>query len=687
MGKKSEQFGENPQDATEGISRRGLIIGGSAAAAAAVLSGSAVASPAAVAAPPGYTTAVGGGGNDDLLFVNGSIHTYDDDNSVVDAVRIRNGRFIAVGQDAINAGDSRFKVDLGGRTVIPGIIDSHNHIGLVSNRPGHWVGLEDVFTHEDAVARLTAKADSVPEGELVTSLGPIVAMQFPGNVLPNLTTLNAVPRPVMIMAEQGGNAVNQAAIDYFAAKGITITVNAAGYPTGAGVGLALQRLRQELTDADRETNAQAALQYYSTLGITTHLDEGAFHVDTPGTAIWNENAYTLHRGFLARNAKKALPARIRFDYLEEDSTADLPRLTARLKNAFPFFGSDMMRSGGIGEFTVNGFGGGAVAIGGPVWLAGTKMVAQAGWRNENHSLSATDIGQIVAGWEAVNAEIPIDGLRWVVAHVPNITEDHANRLKAMGVGVKVGWGPTRTGSNLGPKHRMLIDSGIHVGYHSDGGDITSINPWLNLYTMITGRNLLGNVVWEAGQSITRDEAIQLATKDNSWFIHEDDLGGIKVGNHADLLVLDRDFYTIPDADIPKIHSDLTVVGGDIIHDSGAIPGDRSWAEGWTNRYNHPAAVRRIDLAVSSTPRTVAGKAYVTVVATNNEAVPVDVVITTAFGTKSFTNVAPGKSASVSFNSTLASIGAGEATIEVTAVLNGASVTNTKIAPYPAFPAA
>jgi predicted amidohydrolase YtcJ len=247
----------------------------------------------------------------------------------------------------------------------------------------------------------------------------------------------------------------------------------------------------------------------------------------------------------------------------------------------------MMRSGGIGEFTVNGFGGGAVAIGGPIWLAGAKAVAKAGWRNENHSLSANDIGQIVAGWEAVNAEVPIGDLRWVVAHVPNIQLDHINRLKAMGVGLKVGWGPTRSGSNLGPKHRTIIDSGINVGYHSDGGDITAINPWLNFYTMITGRNLAGNAVWEPGQQITRDEAIQLATKNNSWFIHEDDLGGIKAGNHADLVILDRDFFSIPDSEIPRVRSIATIVGGDVVYDAGQIAGLAGLDNG--TRYDAPSA--------------------------------------------------------------------------------------------------
>lgn len=581
MDTNPEQDEQEPQN---GISRRGLFIGGGTAAVAAVLS---TGGAAAATTRPGYASpraSQAAGPGDDILFVNGRIHTFDDSGSVVDAVRVHGGRFVAVGQDAIRQGPAKGKIDLGGRTVIPGIIDSHNHIALVANRPGHWVGLEDVFTHEDAIARLTAKAESVPAGELVTSLGPVVAMQFPGNRLPNLTALNAVPRPVMIMAEQGGNAVNQAAVDYFAAKGIAISINAAGYPTGPGIGLALQRLRTEMTPQERERNALAALDYYAGLGITTHLDEGAFHVDTPGTAIWNENAYTLHNGLLALDRSERLPVRVRFDYLEEDSTAELPRLTARLKNAFPFYGNDMMRSGGIGEFTVSGFGGGAVAIGGPIWLAAAKAVARAGWRNENHSLSANDIAQIVAGWEAVNAEVPIGDLRWVVSHVPNITADHVNRLKAMGVGVKVGWGPTRTGTNLGPKHRMIIDSGIRVGYHSDGGDITAINPWLNFFTMITGRNLAGNFVWEPGQQVTREEAIRLATRDNTWFIGEDDLGGIKPGNHADLVVLDRDFFSVPEDQLAATRSILTMVGGDVVHTTGELGGAPE--PGTNNRYAH-----------------------------------------------------------------------------------------------------
>jgi hypothetical protein len=215
-----------------------------------------------------------------------------------------------------------------------------------------------------------------------------------------------------------------------------------------------------------------------------------------------------------------------------------------------------MRSGGIGEFT----GGG---------VNGLRAIAAAGWRAEDHTLNLASFQSLVESREMVHAQIPITNLRWVISHVPQVTVDLVNRFKAMGGGLLVGWGPLRTGMNVGPAYRMLFDNGIHLGYHSDGGDITVINPWLNFYTMITGRNLKGDVI-NAGQTLTRSETLWLATAANKWFIEEDDLGSIEVGNHADIAVLDRDYFTVPDEDIKHIRSILTIVGGKIVNDARVL---------------------------------------------------------------------------------------------------------------------
>ena len=113
--------------------------------------------------------------------------------------------------------------------------------------------------------------------------------------------------------------------------------------------------------------------------------------------------------------------------------------------------------------------------------------AKAGWRAEVHSLTPTDFQTEIAGYEAVNAQVPITGLRWVVAHVPFITADYAARLKALGGGVNLtSYEYFNTTSPGGPPYRMLVDSGIPVGLSSDGMQIAPMNPWIHAYYATTG---------------------------------------------------------------------------------------------------------------------------------------------------------------------------------------------------------
>jgi predicted amidohydrolase YtcJ len=488
-----------------------------------------------------------------LLLVNGRIHTMDPGSRVVSQVLIENGRFAAVG-DGVSARGAR-RIDLRGRTAIPGIIDAHNHIVLVGNRPGWHTPLEHVFTIADAIAELKARSTTVPRGEFITTVGPLAAMQFAERRLPTLTELDAVDRPVYLQAAQGGTRTNSAGKAWLEAKGVA--VGADGAITGPALGLALQTLRKELLTPDaRKRTALGALQYYAGLGITTHRDCGAFHAEEPAGGVASENTYTMHNPFLALHRDGPMPARLRIDFLHQDPPAanpPLPTLGPRLRNAFPFFGDEWIKTGGIGEFT----GGG---------LEGLRAIARAGWRAEDHALNLAMVTNLVKDRETVNAEIPLSGLRWIISHVPDFPVDLANRMNAMGMGVLVGWGPLRTGTNVGPPYRMLMTHPIRKGYHSDGGDITVINPWLNVYTIATGRNLAGQPIL-GDQTLTRQEALWLATAANKWFIEEDDLGSIEVGHRADLAVLDRDVFSVPDEDLKRTRSVLTLVGGRTVHDA------------------------------------------------------------------------------------------------------------------------
>jgi hypothetical protein len=226
---------------------------------------------------------------------------------------------------------------------------------------------------------------------------------------------------------------------------------------------------------------------------------------------------------------------------------------------------------GIGEFTA----GASPII--TEWTGalqgGSLAVAEAGWRNENHSLTPTDYKAIIDGWTAVNAAMEPPGiteLGWVVAHAPFIDEEYTAKLKALGGGVSVlgGWRwLSGTAQQNGPPFRMLVDSGIPVGMSSDGMQISTMNPWIGLYYAVTGKNARGEPI-NAGQTIGREEALGLYTAANAWFLQEDGLGTIEPGSYADLVVLSADYFdptAVPDEAIPDVRSVLTVVDGEIVH--------------------------------------------------------------------------------------------------------------------------
>jgi predicted amidohydrolase YtcJ len=490
----------------------------------------------------------------DLVVVNGKIHTMDPNNRVISQALIQNGRFAAVGNNITAPRANIRRIDLKGKTVIPGIIDAHNHIVLVGNRPGWNTPLDHVLTIPDAISALKSRSAGVPSGEFITTIGTVSAMQFMEGRLPTLAELDAVNRPVYIQAAQGGTRTNTQGKAWLEARGVT--VSAEGAITGPSLTAALLALRKELlTPETRKRSALAALTHYAKLGITTHRDAGAFHSELLSGGVANENTFTMHNPFLALHREGAMPARLRIDFLEQDppnANPPIPTLSARLKNSFPFFGDEWLKTGGIGEFT----GGG---------VEGLRAIAKAGWRAEDHALSLAMVTNEIKDRETVNAEIPLSGLRWIISHVPEFPLDLANRMNVMGMGVLVGWGPLRTGANVGPPYRMLMNHPIKKGYHSDGGDITVINPWLNFSTIATGRNLAGQQIL-GDQTLTRQEVFWLATAANKWFIWEDDLGSIEVGNHADLAVLDRDCFAVPDEELKRTRSLLTVVGGKIVHD-------------------------------------------------------------------------------------------------------------------------
>ncbi|PYS34405.1 MAG: hypothetical protein DMG14_29575, partial [Acidobacteria bacterium] len=418
----------------------------------------------------------------------------------------------------------------------------------------------------------------IPRGAWITTIGGFHRNQFfpPGETprLPTLAELDkALPNNPVYISEGfvGPSTTNTLGKKFFQSQTPPIPVGEDGsIAMGAqATGRATLALRQTLlTFEERKRGAIDAMAHGLSLGVTTHLDQGAFQsTNTPNDGAAHEDNYTMHLPFLALHAEKKLPARLRINFLHQDTTVELPTLIERLRNTYKLFGDDMVRTGGIGEFI-----GGTPGANNNVFIEAGKRIARAGWRAEVHSLSMTDFQQEIQGYESANAEFPITDLRWVIAHVPFITEPWVNRLKAMGGGLSLtSWRYLAgTPEQNGPPFRMILDNGIHAGMSSDGMQIAPMNPWLHMYYATTGLNAR-QVLINGPQKITRQQVLKLYTANNGWFLREEDqIGTIEAGKLADLAVLSDDYFTVPDEALKKIRSVLTVVGGNIVHDARVL---------------------------------------------------------------------------------------------------------------------
>lgn len=523
----------------------------------------------------------------DIVLYNGTIHTQDAAGTIASVVAIKDGKFVYVGDSVEEAGQAigdivtPTGIDLQGRVTIPGLVDCHNHLVLLGNRPGYHTPLENANSIAAVQETLSQRAANVPNGSFITTIGGFNRNQFTELRLPTLEELDAaVPdHPVFISQSFLGPATtNTLGRAFLETSSQAVTVAANGSITqGDETGKSLLALRapEQLTMADRRRGVRDAMTYAVQVGVTTHLDQGAFPATgTPTDGAAHEDLYAMHKPWLdAFDAEEGI-VRLRINFLHMDAVPGVPTVQQRLLNTFSFFGNDMIRTGSIGEFIAANY------TGGPVFEEAATLIARAGWRMEVHSLDASDFQTQIQSIENVHAAegdaSMIPSLRWVIAHVPRITVEYLQRLKALGGGVNLsGWNYlSGTGTSAGPPFRTIVDSGIPAGIGADGMQIAPLNPWLHAYYAITGKNAKGELV-NAGQQITREEVLTMYTRSNQWFLGGPDealLGAIEVGRLGDVVVLSDDYFSVPEEDIKKLTSVLTVVGGTVVHDSGLLSG-------------------------------------------------------------------------------------------------------------------
>ncbi|HEY0210194.1 amidohydrolase [Acerihabitans sp.] len=533
-----------------------------------------------------------------LILVNGKFHTLDRQNPLADAVAIGAGKFLDVG-DAASVmryrGTQTKVIDLGGRTVVPGLNDSHLHLirgGLNYNLELRWEGVPSL---SDALAMLKAQADRTPHPQWVRVVGGWTEFQFAERRMPTLEELNtaAPDTPVFVLHLYDRALLNRAALrvvgytkDTPNPPGGEIQRDQAGNPTG----MLIARPNAMILYATLAKGPTLPLEYQvnstrqfmrelNRLGVTSAIDAGG------GFQNYPEDYAVVDQ--LAREGQLTL--RIAYNLFTQRKGAELEdfqKWTAMVK---PGQGNDFYRHNGAGEmlvFSAADFEDFLEPR--PDLAAGmedeleqvVRHLVTNRWPFRLHATYNESISRMLDVFEKVNREIPFDGLHWLFDHCETITPPNIERVRALGGGIAIQHRMAFQGeyfvdrygaaaaSHTPPIARML-EMGVPVGGGTDATRVASYNPWTALYWLVSGRTVGGMKLYDSADRLPRDIALELWTAGSAWFSGEQDKKGrIKTGQLADMAVLTADFFAVHEDDIKSIASLLTIVDGKVVYADG-----------------------------------------------------------------------------------------------------------------------
>jgi predicted amidohydrolase YtcJ len=523
----------------------------------------------------------------DTLLVNGRIVRFGatPDAAPAEALAVRAGRITALGRTKdlrATAGPATRVIDLGGRTVIPGLIDSHIHAiraGLTHGSEVDWIGARSI---REAMSRLKAKAGDTSRDAWLVVAGGWTEAQFAERRRPTRAEIaRAAPgRKVyvqrlythVLLSPGGLEALGVPANPELASR-LKVEEGADGQATGWLGGDArtisdLYDLLPRPSHAAQMAGTRAFFRKLNSLGITGVLDPGGYNlpVDAYGPLfqIWREGGLTLRVVY-------SLCAPRRDHELEDFQAA-----TALLPMGM---GDDWLRFNGIGENVTWGMYNNDA----PTeerkerlyqvlrWASTRSLSATFHWNNNR---SVEHLLQVIG---RVNGETPVAPLRWSIAHLNDATQETLARMQALGVGWLMQDAMYFRGEEFAaqrgtdaasraPPIASALRMGLHIGGGTDAHRVMSYNPFISLQWMLDGRTVGGAATRGAAETPTRLEALRLYTQGSAWFSHDEARRGeLEVGMLADLVVLSRDYLKVPVKDIGRIRAVLTIVGGRVMY--------------------------------------------------------------------------------------------------------------------------
>jgi len=533
----------------------------------------------------------------DLILFNGRFHTLDPANPVAGAVAVSRGKFSAVGIDRDIrklAGEATILIDLRGRSALPGLIDNHLHIirgGLNFNMEVRWDGVRSLA---DAMAMLRRQIAITPPPQWVRVVGGFSEHQFVEKRLPTIEEINAIApeTPVFLLHLYDRALLNGAALracgytkDTPEPLGGQITRNKAGEPTGlllakpnAAILYSTLAKGPKLPFEYQLNSTRHFMRDLNRLGVTGAIDAGGGFQNYPEDyaviqRLHDEGQLTIR---LAYNLFTQKPKGERQDFLDWTKTSKYKQ------------GNDYFRHNGAGEMLVfsaadfEDFRQPRPVM--PAQMESelegvVRILAENRWPWRMHATYDETISRSLDVFEKVNREIPLAGLNWFFDHAETISPRSIDRIAALGGGIAVQHRMAYQGeyfverygagaAQATPPLRRMLESGVKMSAGTDATRVASYNPWVSLAWLVTGRTVGGLSLYPQRNCLDRETALRMWSENVTWFSNEEGRKGrIEVGQFADLIVPDRDYFSCPELEIADITSLLTIIGGRVVYGS------------------------------------------------------------------------------------------------------------------------
>lgn len=542
----------------------------------------------------------------DLIVTNAKVAVMDNNRTITEAIAVKDGKVLATGttENILKLKNEKTKVlDAKGKTLIPGLNDSHLHLtrgGRFFNAELRWDGVRSLKT---ALKMLKEQAQRTPEGQWVRVIGGWSPFQFEEKRFPTPQEINEatgdVPTYVLYLYSRAW--LNQAGLNALgidentkAPEGSTFEKDEKGKLTGVLLAepnpTILYARIGALPALNQEEMVNSTKQFYRELnsfGITSGIDAGGgghkFPKDYTGTKLLADAG--------------EMPIRLSYYLFPQNKGAEYAEFQQWMSNnqvghngeihldhGYELEGGGEFLAWSAGDFE-NFLAPQPLLKDRPTWREDLKRIIRLhvdkGWPFRIHATYGETISNMLDVIEEVNKETngKLASERWMFDHAETVTEKELKRIKALNGGIAIQARMAYAGeffverygadkAKQAPPVKKIMEMGIPLGAGTDGTRVASYNPWPALYWLISGKTVGGLQLSQKSNLLTREEALHLYTKGSAWVSKEENVKGtLENGMYADFTILSEDYFTIPEKQINDLRAVLTVVGGKVVFGS------------------------------------------------------------------------------------------------------------------------